>query len=86
MESHNSSGATADQTLSALEQMIFYLHFNNPYYVDIIIGPNVALVTQLYDGSNYHTWLRYMQQALSIQNKVRFTYGTLTEPKDPADP
>lgn len=59
---------------------------DSPYFIDKTLNSSAVLVHELLDGSNYYTWARSMQRALSIQNKLGFIDGTLTEPRDPADP
>jgi len=46
--------------------------FGNSYFLYHGDGPGTLLVTQLFTGSNYHTWLLSVIMALIAINKVSF--------------
>jgi hypothetical protein len=54
----------------------------NPYYVHPNESATVALVSQLLDGKNYHTWSRSMKKAVIMKNKLRFLDGSCPMPDD----
>ncbi|CAJ2662090.1 unnamed protein product [Trifolium pratense] len=54
----------------------------NPYFLHPNENPNLALVTPLLSGPNYHSWSRAMTMALRSKNKMHFINGTLPRPDD----
>ncbi|XP_061354985.1 uncharacterized protein LOC133299530 [Gastrolobium bilobum] len=49
----------------------------NPLYLHPKENPSTILVLLLLHGSNYHSWSRAMQMALSSKNKLCFVYGSM---------
>ncbi|XP_042972666.1 uncharacterized protein LOC122304457 [Carya illinoinensis] len=58
----------------------------NPYRLDHGDNLSIPLVPDLLTLENYTNWSRAMCRALRVKNKLGFINGTLTKPKDPADP
>ncbi|GAU13164.1 hypothetical protein TSUD_179070 [Trifolium subterraneum] len=54
----------------------------NPYFLHPNENPNLALVSPLLSGPNYHSWSRAMTMALRSKNKMHFINGTLPRPDD----
>ncbi|CAJ2666297.1 unnamed protein product [Trifolium pratense] len=54
----------------------------NPYFLHPNENPNLALVTPLLSGPNYHSWSRAMTMALRSKKKMHFINGTLPRPDD----
>ena len=55
----------------------------NPYYAHPNENPGVAIVAQVLNGGNYHSWSRDMLLALKTKKKVKFVYGSLLALNDP---
>lgn len=52
----------------------------NPYYTHPNENPGVAIVSQVLNGGNYHSWSRAMLLALKTKKKVKFVDGSLPHP------
>ena len=50
----------------------------NPYYAHPNENPGVAIVAQVLNGGNYHSWSRAMLLALKTKKKVKFVDGSLS--------
>ena len=52
----------------------------NPYYTHPNENPGVAIVAQVLNGANHHSWSRAMLLALKTKKKVQFVDGSLPRP------
>jgi len=52
----------------------------NPYYTHPNENPGVAIIAQVLNGANYHSWSRAMLLALKTKKKVQFVDGSLPRP------
>ncbi|XP_055960985.1 uncharacterized protein LOC130015244 [Mercurialis annua] len=54
---------------------------SSPYFVHPGENPSLILVSNLLDGSNYHSWFRSMRMALISKNKFKFVDGSIVIPQ-----
>ncbi|XP_050207748.1 uncharacterized protein LOC126657149 [Mercurialis annua] len=51
---------------------------SSPFFVHPGENPSLALLTNLFDGTNYHAWYRSMRMALISKNKYKFVNGSIS--------
>ncbi|XP_042067139.1 uncharacterized protein LOC121810436 [Salvia splendens] len=56
--------------------------FSSPYYLHPSDNPDLQLVSQPLNGSNYINWSRSMSTALLAKNKILFVNGVLLKPTE----
>jgi len=78
MAPRNNNGATSSYEVS-LDQ-------TSPYFVHPSDGPCSVTVTPVLNGSNYHSWARFMRRALCGKMKFEFVDGTIPPVIDDFDP
>jgi hypothetical protein len=52
------------------------------FYVHPSEGPNLVLVTPLFDGSNYLAWSGSMIRTFGTKNKLKFVDGSMEIPDE----
>ncbi|XP_050217290.1 uncharacterized protein LOC126668117 [Mercurialis annua] len=58
---------------------------SGPFFVHPGENPSLVLVTNLLNGSNYHSWCKSMRMALISKNKYKFVDGSIQNPSKDGD-
>lgn len=59
----------------------FMIEPYSPYFLHPSEGPEIIIMTVIFDGKNYELWERAVTIALKAKNKLGFINGTLERPE-----
>ncbi|XP_017441029.1 uncharacterized protein LOC108346462 [Vigna angularis] len=54
---------------------------SSPFYLHLGENPDISLISQILDESNYTSWSRNMRRALLSKNKLKFIDGGIKKPQ-----